>query len=541
MKLTTIETSFRSQANKDSPKFAESDHGMVASAFPEATQAGVAILQAGGNAVDAACATALALGVCEPQASGIGGQTMAILHIQGRTIAIDGSSRAPSLAHQAHMSKADRQNGYRATTVPSTLAVLGYLNFHYGRLPWDQVCQGAINIARNGYRLTPLQVGLQHRELANFQAAGDNSGLKTFFKSGEPYAVGDLFRQPELAATLTHIAENGPKSFYTGRLAKTMDDQMRQYGGFLRSEDLALIPWPIERKPLHRNYRGLNVVTMPPPAAGLTLLLTLGILRQFPAKLLRSQSPQVYHILAESFRKAFLRRKERPYDPNTYPQNKTRLTTTLARKLAESIRDQIDPDLPMRDPTQEGNDTTHLSVMDHEGNTVGITQSIERVYGAKVVAEGLGFLYNNYMMAMEYNNPAHPYYMRPNSIPWTTVAPAILFNKDVPWMVLGSPGSERIFSTIAQFLIHVLDRHQSMDVAIEQPRFHCSISGRISLEQAAFDPTVSHYLSEMGYKLVDKGLNAFYLGAIHACLKRSDGKGFQGVAEVRRDGTASGS
>lgn len=531
------------QASQDN-KCAIGQEGMVASAFPAATEAGVEMLRQGGNAVDAACATALALGVCEPQASGLGGQTMAILHIEGKTIAIDGSTRAPSLAHLNHFNgKKERLFGYRATTVPSTLAVLGYLNFRYGRLPWSTVVEPAIRIAREGYRITPLQAQLQERSLQKFESVPYRSGARYFLKGGvEPYQASDLFVQPGLAHLLEHLAKNGANSFYRGEIAHQIDADMRQHDGFLRVDDLAQIPFPVERKPLKRQYRGIGIATLPPPAAGRTLLLTLMILNNLPAKFFRQATPEAYHFIAETFRKAFLLRTQRPFDPNTYPQipEKIMITRSFARSAAVSIHNTMDLDLPLVDPPSDGGETTHLSVMDREGNAVGITQSIELCYGSKAAAESLGFLYNNYMNAFEVNEPSHPYYLRPNAIPWTSVAPAILSYKNEPWMVVGSPGSERIYSSVCQFISMIIDQRLSMCEAMYRPRFHCSIGGTLSLEADRFDPAVTAYLETMGYKIDRREPFSFYLGAIHAVMKCQTQAGFQGVAEVRRDGSAVG-
>jgi gamma-glutamyltranspeptidase / glutathione hydrolase len=517
--------------------------GMVATAFPEATRAGVEMLEKGGNAIDAACAAALALGVCEPQASGIGGQSMAILHTNGRTIAVDGSSRVPSLAHLSRFNEGERFVGYRATTVPSTVAVLGYLSRRYGRLKWKALLEPAIRIAREGYRITELQSQLQTRSLEKFESVPSGSGARYFLNTdGQPYTPGSLFCQPELASLLETLAAQGYKSFYRGEIALQIDEDMRAHDGFLRADDLALIPNPIERRPIRRRYRGLEVRTLPPPAAGRTLLLVLRILNYMPQKFLRTEQPETYHFVAEAFRKAFLLRTQRPFDPNTYPQvpDKKMLNRALAKQLATSIRDEIDHNLPMIDPPQDEGETTHLSVMDAEGNAIGITQSIELVYGAKTAAEGLGFLYNCYMNALDVKNPSHPHYLRPNATPWTTVAPAILMCRGKPWMVVGSPGSERIYSSISQLLSSMIDLHLPLCQAMYRPRFHCSIGGTINLEADRFDPEVIDYLEKTGYKIKRREPYSFYLGAIHAVMKCQSRRGFQGVAEVRRDGSAAG-
>jgi len=540
--ISGIEAGFSLDSNNK--KFAKAPKGMVASAFPEATLAGVEMLQKGGNAVDAACAAALALGVCEPQSSGLGGQSSCILHFRGKTVALDGSSRVPSLAHISKFRKGERSKGYRAATVPTTVAVVGYLNFKYGKLEWKDICQPAMRIASEGYRITELQHRLQKRELDNFLKIPSKSGAKYFLKNGnEPYQPGDLFIQPDLANTLLYLAEHGPRSFYQGIIAKRIDDDMQANKGFLRADDLALMPWPVERRILKRSYRTVSIVTAPPPAAGRTLLLVMLMLRQLPIKVIRSESPQFYHFFSETLRKAFLFRTQRPFDPNTFLQisDKEMINREFAKEQAKTIRDRIDPSLPLVDPQDEGDgETTHLSAMDSEGNAIGITQSIELSYGSRTAAEGLGFLYNNYIRALDVSDPSHPHYLRPNSTPWTSVAPSIIFHKDSPWIVTGSPGSERIYSTIAQFLNHILDKGESMDRAIERPRLHCSLGGKVSIEAGRFDPEIVSYLEGMGYQIERKSDYDFYFGAIHSVMRCLTREEFQGAAEVRRDGTAGG-
>jgi gamma-glutamyltranspeptidase/glutathione hydrolase len=537
MKVSTIENKF---VETSDGKCSKSPKGMVATAFPEATQAGVEILSKGGNAIDAACASAFALGVCEPQSSGIGGQSMAILHYQEKTFAIDGSSVVPSLAHLSKLENAQRSSGYKATTIPSTVAVLGYLHFRYGKIKWREIIQPAIRIAQEGYRITQLQHDLQKRELDSFLKKKHKSGAKYFLKDYQPYDVGDLFIQNDLANVLADIAENGPRSFYQGLIAQRIHDDMEKNGGFIRKDDLARIPWPIERKPICRKYRNYRIYTMPPPAAGNTLLLVLMMLNYIPPKFFRNNSPESYHFIAEIFRKSFMYRKQRSYEPNIYFQipDKKMISYDFAKEQAWSIRDRIDPNLPILDPVQESTDTTHLSVMDSHGNAIGITQSIELAYGSKVAADGLGFLYNNYMREFEVKDASHPHYLRPGATPWTSVAPAIVFYKNHPWMVTGSPGGERIYSTVAQFLIQMFDKNKSMVDAIKAQRMHCSVGGTIYVEENRFDDNITGYLKDMGYKIVEKP--PFFYGAIHAVMKCMSKKEFHGVAEVRRDGTACG-
>lgn len=523
-------------------KSARSEAGMVASAHPGATNAGAQMLALGGNAIDAACATGLALGVCEPQASGLGGQSIGLVHFEGRTFAVDGSSRAPSLAHIERVGEGQDRLGYRATTVPSTPAVYGWLHERYGVLPWAEVLAPAIQLAREGYAITQLQHDLQRRARKEFRALPSGSGARYFLKDGrKAFAVGEIFKQGDLALVLEELARNGAGAFYTGDIAAQVDADMRANYGFLRSEDLALVPEPIERRPLQRRYRGYLVKSMPPPGAGRTLLLVLMTLGNLKSRFLATRTPTRHHFLAEALRKSFLMREDRPFGPDLYAQvaEKTMLSRQFARQQALSIVDVIDEALPLEEqPSIE--DTTHFSVMDQNGNVVSMTQSIELVYGSKAAADGLGFLYNNYMSAFEVDDPAHPYYLRPNAVPWSSAAPTIVFRRRQPWLATGSPGSERIFSTVAQFLVNVIDRSQTITDAMVEPRLHCSVGGLISLETDRFDPAVPEHLAALGYKLDPREPYAFYLGCIQAVLREQTGSGFQGVADMRRDGSAAG-
>jgi len=536
----TIESNF---IHSEDGKTAMGENGAVATAFPQATDAGIEILKKRGNSVDAACAAALALSVCEPQASGLGGQTMLLISKGKKVIAIDGSSRAPSLSHVGAVYKRDRSSGYRAATVPSTLATLGYVQKEYGNLKWWQIVEPAIRIASDGYKITALQHRLQQREIEKFRKIESQSGLHYFYNEGKPYNTGDTFKQMDLAALLKKIAEKGAQEFYTGTTAQRIDADMRENGGLLRADDLALIPWPIERKPLRGTFRDFIVYTMPPPGSGRSLLFCLALLNRLSPEDLQQDSSEIGVLLAEIFRNVLLERSDRPFDANFYPQvnEKEMLSRSFTRKTIKKILSTLAPTLPIRETEDEhAGETTHLSVIDSNDMAVSLTQSIERVYGSKAAAQGLGFLYNNYMMDFEYKIIPHPYYLRPNAVPWATVAPSILFHDKDVWMALGSPGSERIISTLAQFLMHIIDEGMTLDEAMRMPRLHCSLGGRVSMETERFSKEFTAYLKEKGYRIKKREPYAFFLGAVHAVMKCRSKKGFQAVAEVRRDGTAAG-
>lgn len=504
---------------------------MVSTAFPEATNAGVGVLARGGNAVDAACAASLALAVCEPQASGIGGQCMALLHVDGSTIAVDGSCRAPSLAHRSMFT--DEQQlllGYGTSTVPGMIATIGYLSEVYGCLDWQDIVEPAIRIAKQGYRITALQHKLQAENVTEFLSIPGRSGAMYFLKDGcVPFDIGDLFIQEDLAYMLEYVAEHGYASFYRGKIASQIDQDMRANGGHLRTEDLARVPIPILRNPVSGRYRGVRVDTIPPPGSGDGMLLILSTFQRVAGKVLQKRDLEAYRHMAEAFRQSLLQARKNPPDPSTYHQ-----ATSPGHIAAGKMHDAAsmhDADL---------SDTTHLSVMDGEGNAIGITQSIELVYGSKAAAAGLGFLYNNYMSMFDLQDPASPYFLRPNAVPRSSASPSILFRDERPWIVVGSPGSSRILSAVSLFISHMIDGGASMYDAMHRPRIHCSAKGKVTMEEDEKTASIAAGLQNLGYPTDIIERYSFFHGAIQAVLWDAASGKFQGVAEVRRDGTADG-
>jgi gamma-glutamyltranspeptidase/glutathione hydrolase len=374
----------------------------------------VELFEEGGNAVDAAVGTALALGVCEPAASGLGGQTMMLVHLAeaARTLALDGSSRAPHRAAPGALSARERRRGYGATTVPSTPATLAYALERYGRLPWTRVLEPAIRLAEEGYEISALQRALTKREHKNL-ARG--SAGPFFLREGKRlYSLGARFRQPVLAETLRRLAREGVEDFYRGGIAAAIEEDMVRNGGLIRLDDLAQIPWPVERRALSCRFDTLRVRTFPPPGAGRTLVEMLNILAHLPENLRDPDTPRGAVVLAHVMRQAFLDRRDRPFDPELYPQTEEK--RMVSREYAETAARKIRRRIRKQEESLRG-ETTHVSAMDAEGNAVALTQSIERVYGACAVTPSLGFLYNNYMSAFEYEDIAHPYYLRPNAAP----------------------------------------------------------------------------------------------------------------------------
>jgi gamma-glutamyltranspeptidase/glutathione hydrolase len=508
-----------------------STNGMVSTQHYRATEAGVTVLEAGGNAVDAAVAAAFALGVVEPAASGLGGQTMMLLYLEesGRKFCLDGATRAPNRTPPGELERAEQLRGHRATTVPSTPAVLAHALKHYGTKSLADVLAPAIQLAEDGYRISPLHHFLTRRELKHLKA---HSGGQLFLRAGgRPYPIGALFRQPSLAATMQRLADAGIEDFYQGEIARRIHQDMEANAGLLRDDDLAQIPWPTERRPLATHFGPLRVFTFGPPGAGRTLIEALNLLSQFPESQRDPDSPQGALLLAHVIRKANLDRSDRPEDPALFAQElelgEDIIHLNYAKRVARRIKNRI----------KSHGDTTHLSVMDREGNVVALTQSIERVYGSFAACPELGFLYNNYMSAFEYRDIAHPYYLRPNAVPWASVAPTIAFRGQQPWMAIGSPGSERIVSAILQVLLR-LERGATPFDAVEAPRLHCSISGKVSLEATRMRDDIPRLLTRHGFEIDARDPYSFYLGCVQLVLR--DKGAFVGVADPRRDGSAEG-
>lgn len=510
-------------------RIAVSTRGMVATQHAEATRAGVAMLEAGGNAFDAAVAAAFALGVCEPAASGLGGQTMVLFHHaeSRRTIALDGSSRAPNRATpELFRDPSVRHNGYTATTVPSTPAVLSYVLRKYGTKKLPRILEPSIHLAEEGFPVSDLLHRLTRREAKRLRSG---PAAAFFLRDGQKaHPAGALLRQPVLAQTLRRLASGGVKEFYKGEMARQIQADMERNGGLLRRDDLAQVPRPIERRPLARHFEGMRVFTFPPPGAGRTLLEMLNILSHFPKRRRNPDSPEGAILLASVIRQAFLDRRDRPFDPSYYPQIDDR--KTLGEQYAKRVAQRIRSILPGH------GETTHLSVMDAKGNVVGLTQSIERVYGSGVASPELGFLWNNYMSAFEYEDISHPYYLRPNAAPWASVAPTIVMRGRTPWLVIGSPGSERITSSILQVLLR-LGRQPPLD-AVTAPRMHCALDGKVSLEASRMRDDVPRRLRRAGFSIDEREPFAFYLGCVQLVLH--EGKELVGVADPRRDGAAGG-
>ncbi|WP_084019313.1 gamma-glutamyltransferase [Desulfuribacillus alkaliarsenatis] len=524
---------------------AMSDKGMVSTASTIATEAGVEILQRGGNAIDAAVAAAFCLGVTEPQASGLGGQSMALLKMANAetSVAVDGSSRSPFSINPSNIPSKRLKLGIKATTVPSTPATLGYLLETYGRLTIEEVLQPAIRAAREGYLITALQHRLLMKEREHLLR--DRLASSIFFSNGNALRAGERLVQKSLASTLEQMASSGWRDFYHGQIAEKILTDMQEQGGYFTEIDLQQIPIPIERPVLEGTYRGLKIETFPPPGAGRALVQILNILETFEPEELDLNKTQAILILALAFRAALRDRERMPIDPARYLQSTNQLM--VDKGYAAEITDRIKaivvriPKDELCAPPKTSGETTHLSVADAEGNMIGITQSIELVFGSKTMAQELGFFYNNYMSAYNYEDMTHPHYFLPGTAPWSSVAPTLVYENNKPRLLLGSPGSERIATSLVQVISRVFDAGEDLATAIAAPRLHSSSSQKVQIEKERFCSETIEHLEKAGFHIVKRGAYSFYLGCVQAILlPHKPEQKFVGVADIRRDGSAKG-
>lgn len=556
------------------PQVATSQYGMVVSSFPEATRAGEQMLADGGNAIDAAVATALALSVCEPWASGLGGQTYLLVHLNdGRSIAIDGSSIAPQRFNLEELNQGrNRFLGYKSATVPSTLAALTYALEKFGTKKLNEVLAPAIEIAEKGYRITALQRSIWEENVEELRKS--EGARQAFLKNGtDAWEVGDLFVQPELAHTLRLIAEKGPDVFYKGDIAEAIEADMIHNGGYIRKDDLAAINI-VEREPVRGTHHGLDVVSFPFPGSGDTVLEMLNIIETFKRALFRGDPANRIQATAEAMHMALADSRRNSPNPNTPPPQRDRhfIDKSFARERSALIRydrpidekqlnalppepDDAQSSPPQRRATslvalqsapdheawrRDDAQTTHLSTADRFGNAVSLTQSICLYHGANVSTPGLGFLYNDYMQTFDYRNPDSPYSLRPHGIFHSSKSPTMILKKGKLMMVVGSPASPRIITAIAQTVVNAVDRKMSLEDAVFAPRIHYS-GGTLDLENM---PPVTAGLIETlksrGYRVRQfKSLDK-YFGGVQAIYYDSKKKMFTGVADPRRDGIALG-
>lgn len=511
----------------------------AATAFPEATEAALEILRAGGNAVDAAVAAAWTLSVCEPSASGLGGQTtLLVYHANGTVRIIDGHSHAPAAVSPNSVSRRQQRVGHRACTIPSTPATLAYAQRKYGVLLPARALDPAIRTAEDGFGITQLQRRQIRWVVGDLRKHGATADL--LLLNGEPPPVGHIFRQPRLAGTLRRLATQGVEDFYHGNMAHAIAEDMRRHGGLISTNDLSAFALPVEREPLWVSYRGLRAVSVPPPGGGVQLFLALKVLEQLLPPDNALDSAAWYEAIALATYAAWRERERGPISPAALtPSVRSWLfSEERIRQVATGIREENLADHRTRVAEGPG-DTTHLTVADRDGNVVALTQSIQSVFGAKVANPQLGFVYNNYLCTCPRRQ--HPYGLSGNCMPQSNAAPTLVFQDSsrgcVPMLALGGAGSRRITSALLQVISSVVDRGRAVDEAVATPRIHALLSRKVWIEEPAADPELIANLLGRFAEVRIMPARSYKLGAVQALLCSPEGK-VQAAADPRRDGTA---
>jgi gamma-glutamyltranspeptidase / glutathione hydrolase len=509
-------------------------HAMVTSVHELASQAGIEILRAGGNAVDAAVATGFALAVVHPEAGNLGGGGFLLLRTaKGKNHFIDFREKAPAAATEnmyldaqgnviPESSKDSSVVGYKAIGVPGSVAGMVYAEKQYGKLSIDKVIAPAIKLARDGFPLTyeDAQELKKDEYLSEFPES-----RRIFLRDGNYYRPGEIFRQPELARTLERLAKD-PDTLYHGAMARELAAAIHKGGGLVTTEDLAAYEVK-EREPIRGSYRGYDIISAPPPSSGgVALVEILNILEGFDLAKLGNRSGGAIHLEAEAFRRAFYDRADFLGDPD---YAKVPVAQLIDKKYAAAWRDSIDPNraslskdlkrpsfeqlervAQFRSVVSEPHNTTHYSVVDADGNAVAVTTTLNDSFGSRVTAEGLGFLLNDEMddftskegVPNTYGliqGPANT--IGPGKRPLSAMTPTIVLKDGKLFLVLGSPGGPTIITTVANILIGVVDFGLNIQEAVDAPRFHHQWLPDEILVEDRLSPDTMNVLRSKGHKL----------------------------------------
>jgi gamma-glutamyltranspeptidase/glutathione hydrolase len=537
-------------------------HAMVASQHELASQIGVEIMKKGGNAVDAAVAVGLALAVVYPEAGNLGGGGfMLIRRPDGKAFAIDYREMAPKAAtrdvfvdKEGNLIRGEGGStiGYRASGVPGTLAgfELAFKKHGSGKVKWDELIEPARRLAMNGYVLSNRLANLIVAYKEHLDKYSDSRRI--FLNNGNYYKEGDLFKQPELAATLGRIEKNGAKEFYTGETARMIAADMKANGGLITLEDLKNYAAK-EREPLRGTYRGHEIITMPPPSSGgIVMLQVLNMLEPYDVKAMGHNSSAELHLYTEASRRAFADRAEYMADPDFAA---VPVTTLVQKSYASKRMSGFDPKKavssaslrPGEITSSEGTETTHFTVVDPAGTIVSNTYTINDLYGSRVTAKGTGVLLNDEMDDFA-ARPGRPNLFglvqgERNKVeggkrPLSSMTPAIVLRKDgSPWFALGARGGPRIISAVMQSVINVIDFEMNIQQAIDAPRIHHQwLPDEIFFEQYGVSADTVSVLASFGHKFADKPGN---IASVTAIMIDKDGVRL-GAIDSRSDGAAAG-
>ncbi|WP_020400910.1 gamma-glutamyltransferase [Kordiimonas gwangyangensis] len=535
-------------------------NGMVVSQEYYASEAGLEILRAGGNAVDAAVATGFALAVTHPQAGNLGGGgfMMVYLKAEDRVIALDYREMAPARAHRdmfldekGNVDNNRARFSLKASGVPGTVMGLTSALSKYGTLPLKDVMAPAIRLAGEGFPMTWSLYDSLGRYQKRLQS--DPVSAANYFKAdGSRYEPGELFKQPDLAATLTAIAENGAAGFYEGPVADKLVAAMTAEGGLIDHEDLKNYK-AVEREPIFGTYRGYKVATMPPPSSGgVHIVEMLNVLEGWDMKSFGHNSAAYIHRLTETMKYAYADRSKYLGDPDFFPVPVKALTS---KDYAATIRAKINPDKatpsteigPAPDLDRESHDTTHFSVADNQGNMVANTYTLNFTYGNGKSVKGAGFLLNNEMDDFS-AKPGVPNAfgllggeanaIEPGKRPLSSMTPTLLFKNGEPYMATGSPGGSTIITVVLQSVLNVMEFDMNVAAAITVPRIHHQwYPDKLFLEPGHSVDT-RRLLGQMGHQVKMGETEAWdsVLGSAQSVMRGENGL-LMGAADPRRPGS----
>ncbi|EMZ41270.1 gamma-glutamyltransferase [Helicobacter bilis] len=507
--------------------------GLTMTSSPYANAIGKAVLDSGGNAIDATVAVSYALAVTHPAAGNIGGGGFALIHLaNGEDIALDFREVAPKAASRDMFLDSKGEvipnaavTGYLSVGVPGSVKGMSAMLDKYGTKTLSELLEPAVMLAEKGFMVTQRQQETMQEVQSDFAKFEYSS--KYFLKeNGEVYKDGDILIQKDLARTLRILQKEGESAFYQGEIAKAMVSDIQKGGGILTLQDLKdyEVKW---RKPLRGTYRGYDIITMPPPSSGgAHILEILNIIENANMAKLGFASSKSIHLLTEAMRQAQADRSSFMGDPDfiDLPLD-TLLSKEYAREVYRSIKtnratpsDRIIPGLGKikqnNNPNlHEGSNTTHFSVVDKWGNAVSVTYTLNRRYGSGAAVSGYGFLLNdqmeNFSIKVGYPNrhgmiEGTNNAIAPNKRPLSTMSPTMILKDGKLYVVLGSPGSGKIISVVAQVIVNLIDYKMDLVTAVESPRFHMQWQpDTLDIEKFSINKDTQEILKRMGYKVIE--------------------------------------
>ena len=524
-------------------------HGMVVASEPQAAAVGLEVLRLGGSAIDAAVATAFALAVTYPRAGNLGGGGFIIYRPAiGEPVAYDFRETAPARASPEMFlvdGVYDRERHHAshvAVGVPGTVAGLHLAWSEHGRLPWRRLVQPAVDLARDGFIMSHSLADSLAAVLP--QMARYPASMSQYSNDGDPYQPGDRLRQPDLARTLERIADQGPAGFYRGRTAELIEAEMEANGGLITQTDLATYR-PQRRTPIKGNYRGHEIISMPPSSTGGTALVQmLNILEGYDLAASGFGSAGTVHLMTEAMRRAFADRARYVGDPDFNPVMP--LALLRSKSYAERLRHTIRSDrASASSPTSfewpaEGQETTHLSVVDADRQAVSLTYTLEQSYGSKIVAPGTGVLLNNEMgdfnAAPGLTDSAgligtEPNLAAPGKRMASSMTPTIVTKDGKLFLVTGSPGGRTIINTVLHTIVNVIDFGMNVQEAVDAPRFHHQwLPDLINYERYGLSPDTIALLESRGHQVGVVGSQ----GAAQAIQYDAETDRLEGAPDRRR-------